>query len=189
MPDIYRAFIALTLPPPVREHLAGVQDCLSGQGVRARWVRPESMHLTLKFLGALPAETVPAVVAALTPVAGGCPPLNLTTGALGAFPSRRKARVLWMGLEGESDRVTALQQAVETALAPLGWTPEKRPFRGHLTLARAKGRGRFPDGIHTGLTQCQPAAAVTFQAAWLTLYRSRLRPEGALYDALHQWRL
>ena len=189
MPDTYRAFVALTLPPPLRAHLAGVQECLSGQGVRGRWVRPESMHLTLKFLGSLKPEAVPGVVAALEPVALACPPLALSTLGLGGFPNRRRVRVVWMGIGGESERLAGLQQSIDAALARLDWLPAKRPLKGHVTLARAKGRGPFAKDIADRLAQCEPAAALDFTADRLTLYRSRLRPRGAVYDALHQWRL
>jgi 2'-5' RNA ligase len=189
MPDVYRAFIALRLPPQVRAHLAEVQACLADRGVRARWVRPESMHLTLKFLGPLLPEKVAAVAAALDPVAAACPPLALTTAGLGGFPSQRKARVLWVGVGGERTRLVELQQAIDTALAPLAWPAEKRPFKGHLTLARAKGRGFFADDIAVRLAQCEPGAAVAFEADCLTLYRSHLDPRGAVYEALRQWRL
>lgn len=189
MPETYRAFIALTLPPAVRAHLAEIQDCLAGQGVRGRWVRPESMHLTLKFLGSVKPEALAGLVSALAPVAAACPPLALSTLGLGGFPSRRRARVLWLGIGGETDRLAALQQAIDTALAPLDWLPEKRPFKGHLTLARAKGRGRFGADIAQCLPPCEPAAEVAFDCDCLTLYRSRLLPGGAVHEVLHQWRL
>lgn len=189
MPETYRAFIALTLPPPVRAHLAEVQNCLAGQGVRGRWVRPESMHLTLKFLGSLLPEALPGLVSALAPVATACPPLALSTLGLGGFPRLGRARVLWLGIGGECDRLAALQQAIDAALAPLDWPPERRPFQGHLTLARAKGRGLFGGDAAHGLAQCEPVTGVAFTADRLTLYRSRLRPRGAVYEVLHQWRL
>lgn len=189
MPNAYRVFIALPLPPPVREHMAGVQSCLAGQGLRARWVRSESMHLTLKFLGALVPEKVATVVGALDPVAAAGRPLALATAGLGVFPNLRRARVVWLGVGGGRHHLTALQQAVDAALAPLGWPPEKRSFKGHLTLARAKGRGLFARSIADQLSLCEPADRVPFQADRMVLYRSRLEPRGAIYDKLHQWHL
>ena len=187
MPDAYRAFIALSLPEPLCEHLQGIQRCLSDHGVRARWVRPESMHLTLKFLGQLPLDKVAAVIATLDQVTDDCPPLQLTAAEVGGFPQRNRPRVLWMGIGGEHDRLRRMQQAIEAGLAPLGWLPEKRPFQGHLTLARAKGRRPLEKGVGDILTQCTPRETMTFQADCLTLFRSRLQPGGAIHNPIKQW--
>ncbi len=187
MPDAYRAFVALTLPEALREHLRDVQACLSDRGVRARWVRPASMHLTLKFLGPLPFDKVAAVIAALDPVAEDYLPLELTAAGLGGFPHPHRPRVLWMGIGGDYERLIDLQQAIEAALAALGWPPEKRPFQGHLTLARAKGRRPMEKRVGDILIRCAPREAMTFQAGRLALFSSRLQPEGAVHDKLKEW--
>lgn len=186
MTDAYRAFIAFPLPRRVLDYLAGLQHCLAAQGIRARWVRPEGMHLTLKFLGRLASEKVDAVAALLDTIAVYYAPLQLTALGLGGFPNRGRPRVLWVGIEGESVRLVGLQQDIETGLSPLGWPKEKRPFRGHLTLARAKGRRPFERHIGDLLAQCEPNEPVAFVADKLTLYRSRLRPGGAVYDKINQ---
>jgi RNA 2',3'-cyclic 3'-phosphodiesterase len=187
MPEAYRAFVALTLPEALREYLRGVQRCLSDNGVRARWVQPASMHLTLKFLGQLPLHQVAAVIAALDRVADDCPPLQLTADELGGFPHRYRPRVLWMGIGGEHERLCGLQEAIEAALATLGWSPEKRPYRGHLTLARAKGQRPLDKNVGDILTRCTPRGAMAFQADRLVLFRSRLQPGGAVHDKLKEW--
>ena len=186
MTDAYRAFIALPLPRMVLDCLSGVQHCLATQGVRARWVRPEGMHLTLKFLGRLLPEKVDAVVALLDTVAVHYAPLQLTAQGLGGFPARGRPRVLWAGIGGESERLGCLHQDIAVGLAPLGWPEEKRSFRGHLTLARTKGRRPFERHIGGLLAQCDSNEPVAFVADQLVLYRSRLRPEGAVYDKLSQ---
>lgn len=186
MTDAYRAFIAFPLPRRVLDYLAGVQNCLAAQGIRARWVRPEGMHLTLKFLGRLAPEKVDAVVAVLDTVATHYAPLQLTARGLGGFPHRGRPRVLWAGIEGQSVRLDCLQQDIETGLVPLGWPKEKRPYKGHLTLARAKGRRPFERPIGDLRAQCDPEESIVFIAEKLTLYRSRLRPGGAVYDNISQ---
>jgi len=187
MPDAYRAFIALVLPDALREHLRGVQGCLSDNGLRARWVRPASMHLTLKFLGPLPLDKVAAVIAVLDQVARGCPPLQLTAAELGGFPHLHRPRVLWLGIGGQHERLRRLQQSIEAALATLGWPPEKRPYQGHLTLARAKGRRPWDKRAGDILARCTPRKAMAFQADRLALFRSRLQPGGAVHDQLKEW--
>jgi 2'-5' RNA ligase len=145
------------------------------------------MHLTLKFLGQLPLDKVAAVIAILDKVADDCPPLQLTAAEVGGFPQRHRPRVLWMGIGGENERLHRLQQAIQTGLATLGWPPEKRPFQGHLTLARAKGRRPLERVVGDILTRCTPEEAMTFQADRLTLFRSRLRPGGAIHNPIKQW--
>jgi len=189
MSDAYRAFIALALPPAVTDFLKRVQDCLVKEGVRARWVRPEGMHLTLKFLGGLPPEKMDDLAAAVDAVVRSYTPLELTAQGLGGFPNRSRPRVLWVGIGGQSARLADLQRHLESALMPLGWLAEKRPFRGHLTLARAKGRRPLARNMADTIEQCEPEGVVPFTAARLVLYRSHLRPTGAVYEALRQWDL
>lgn len=189
MSDAYRAFIALALPPAVTDFLRQVQDCLANEGVRARWVRPEGIHLTLKFLGRLGPEKIAALAAAVDSVVSHAAPLELTAQGLGGFPNRSRPRVLWVGIGGQSESLADLQQHLENALMPLGWPPEKRPFRGHLTLARAKGRRPLAKNMADTIELCGPKGVVSFTAATLVLYRSHLMPTGAVYEALRQWDL
>jgi 2'-5' RNA ligase len=186
MSDAYRAFIALSLPRQVIAYLSKVQHCLAAEGIRARWVRPEGMHLTLKFIGPLAPEKTPAVNAVLDRAAAHYAPLQLTAQGLGGFPNRRRPRVLWVGISGETQQLERLQEDIDSGLAAIGWPGEKRPFKGHLTLARARGRRPFENGIEPILAQCAPREPFAFVADKLTLYRSRLRPEGAVYDICSQ---
>jgi 2'-5' RNA ligase len=189
MPDAYRAFIALDLPDALRDHLGRAQQCLKDQGIHARWVRPAAMHLTLKFLGQLPLEMVDPVAAALDRISAHATALQLTATGLGVFPNQSRPRVLWMGIGGESEQLMMLQRSVEEALSSLGWPEERRPFQGHLTLARVKGRRPFEKGLADMLAQCESRDALVFRADCLALYRSRLQPEGAVHDKLRRWPL
>ena len=189
MPDTYRAFIALPVPPAVVDFLKRVQDCLVGKGVHARWVRPGSMHLTLKFLGPLESARVDDVCTALEMVIAHHSALQLTVQGLGGFPNRRRPRVIWMGIGGENHRLEDLHRDIEAGLDTLGWPREKRPFRGHLTLARAKGRRPFDRSIANLWAACEPEMPLGFTAESLALYRSELKPQGAVYHKLGHWEL
>ena len=115
-----RLFVACELPPEMKAALTALQDALRRQGAPpVRWVRPEGIHLTLKFLGAVPAQRVSDICAALAPTVEGIRPLGLSLGSLGAFGGRRGARVVWVGVEGDIERVSELQRRVEAALARL----------------------------------------------------------------------
>ena len=187
--ETYRTFIALALPREVIDYLVKVQRCLKDRGARGRWVRPESIHLTLKFLGDTPVNQLESVADALDTVARSHAALELTAGGLGGFPNRRRPRVLWVGIGSDRGHLVDLQQAVDTAMASLDWPLEKRPFRGHLTIGRAKGRGVINGDIDNVLARCEPAETMGFTAGHLTLYRSLLRPDGAIYERLGQWAL
>jgi len=182
-----RLFVACELPSEMKAALTALQDALRRQGAPpVRWVRPEGIHLTLKFLGAVPAQRVTDICAALAPTVEGIPPLELSLGSLGAFGGRRGARVVWVGVEGDVERAVELQRRVETALARLGFPTEERAFSPHLTLARvpdhvgAAERERLWD--LTKALAAPEAAPVTIRE--LSLMRSILGPGGAVYERL-----
>jgi 2'-5' RNA ligase len=182
-----RLFVACELPPEMKSALSALQETLRRQGAPSvRWVRPEGIHLTLKFLGAVPSQRVASISAALAPTVEGIRPLELSLGALGTFGGRRGARVVWVGVEGDVERVAELQRRVEAALERLGFPSEHRAFSPHLTLARV------PD--HVGSTERErlwdltkalpPPAAVRVTIRELSLMRSILGPGGAVYERL-----
>lgn len=132
-----RLFIACELPVAVKAALREIQEALrTGRAAGLRWVQPEGIHLTLKFLGDVPHEKVAGIIRSLTTAVSGLPVLSLRLGQTGTFGDRRGPRVVWVDLEGEIDRLAAVQVAVEAAMVPLGFPAEGRPFSPHLTLAR-----------------------------------------------------
>jgi len=181
-----RAFIAIDLPPAVKAALADVAATLGGRVPRGvvRWVRPEQMHLTLRFLGDTPTDRLPALAAALDALAAGHAPFALRLTGVGCFPNARRPRVVWVGLGGEEAKLTALAAALEAALRPLGWPPEDRPFRAHLTLGRVKDE-QAAQGIDW--SAAVPALEVPVTA--VHLIESQLRPDGSVYTVRHTSRL
>ena len=182
-----RLFVACELPAEMKAALTALQDALRSQGAPpVRWVRPEGIHLTLKFLGEVPAQRVTNISVALAPTVEGIRPLELSLGSLGAFGGRRGARVVWVGVEGDVERVAELQRRVEAALERLGFPAENRPFSAHLTLARV------PDHVGTAererlwdLTKAlAPPRPVGVTIRELSLMRSILGPGGAVYERL-----
>ena len=181
-----RAFIAIDLPPDVKAALGGVAAEL-GQGLPrgvVRWVRPEQMHLTLRFLGDTPAERLPALYAAMDAVAAGRAPFALRLTEPGCFPNARRPRVVWVGLGGDAAALAALVAALNAALSALGLPPEDKPFRAHLTLGRVKDERAAPD---LSLSAAVPALAVPVAA--IHLIESDLRPDGPVYTKRHTSRL
>lgn len=182
-----RLFIAVELPDPMRSALATLQDELAGVVPRdvMRWVRPEGIHLTLKFLGDVPEEQCGEIETALMPAAG-LAPFTVTVRGLGCFPNFRRPRVVWVGLEGQTSALHALRDLVEREIAPLGYPTERRKFHPHLTLGRVRRRSSKHDVLELGeqLAETSVTELGQMEIASVSLMRSQLRPQGAIYSCL-----
>jgi 2'-5' RNA ligase len=179
-----RSFIAVDLPEETRDNLGRIQEQLKRSKGGVRWLKPGSIHLTLKFLGNIHPDQVNDIVAAVTHLVQNEPPLTLCAGGLGAFPSLRKPRVIWVGIQGEIERLAKLQGDLETALESLGFASEERPFRPHLTIGRVKDRRRLQRLIEA--MSAQGPEFNSFDVSEIILYKSNLRPTGAIYTKLHR---
>lgn len=186
-----RAFIALDLPPEGRSTLGYIQEQIKLSQVArwVRWVDPKGIHLTLKFLGNVAPSTVHPITQAMERASGNFGPFLVRLSTLGAFPTLARPRVIWAGLEGEVEGVNALQKKVEAALAPLGFPKEGRGFSPHLTLGRVReGAPREALGQLAMLVNSTPAsggeALPIMRLETLSLIRSQLTPQGAIYTPL-----
>ena len=180
-----RCFVAIDLPPAVRAALEDECERLRAVAPRAdvRWVRVAGMHLTLKFLGEVPEEMLAGIRNALSAAAAATPPMVLACTGLGVFPGSSKPRVVWAGITEGLQDLGRLAAAVERAVEPFGFAPERRPFRGHVTLARVRSpRGVRPLARAVEVAGCAPFGS--WSASHVVLYRSRLHPTGAVYEAL-----
>ncbi len=180
-----RSFIAIELPEETRQNLAAIQEQLKLTGAGVRWVKPSSIHLTLKFLGNVHSAQVEDIAAAAARAVRFEPAITLCAAGLGAFPSQRKPRVIWVGIQGEVERLGRIQASVESGLEPLGFAREQRSFRPHLTLGRVKERRRLQPLIDA-MTTLELPEFNSFDAAEIILYKSDLRPTGAIYTKLHR---
>lgn len=180
-----RAFIAVDVPPPVQEALGELQRGMEEVGLKARWVRPQDVHVTLAFLGNVPAEQVPELRAAMEEAAQGAGPLEVRVGGVGAFPNERWPRVIWVGFEEPTGGLAALHKRLEAALVPLGYEPEDRPFRPHLTLARIKVPARAGRVVHA-LEAHKDVDLGKITIDRIVLYQSTLKPTGPAYTVLEE---
>lgn len=178
-----RAFIAFDLPAAVIQRAAELQRDLKSRGLKLRWVRPQNMHLTVKFLGDIPPDRTAGLAQAMAQAAQAAAPLELSVQGIGVFPGMRRPRILWIGLGGQIEALGRLQADLEDALAALDIPKESRPFKAHLTLARMDRRVDAQQ-----LLQCIEAVGrfepSRFQASELILYQSDLRPQGPMYIPL-----
>jgi len=179
-----RLFVALELSEAVR---AAVRDLIGRlQRARAdiRWVRPEGMHLTLKFIGEVPEEKLEPIRAALGGVASP-QPVRLEFRELGYFPNERRPRVLWVDIEA-SDNLAPLAAQIETALEPLGIERENRDFVPHLTLGRFKS-SKGVDKLQEEIAVLTSTEFGRIETGELFLFQSKLSPAGAQYTKLERF--
>jgi len=185
--ETIRAFIAIELPAELRQQLARLQERLKADNQpRIKWINPDSIHLTLKFLGNIPISDIDRITQAMTDTAKRITPFYLGTEALGTFPNLKRVQVVWVGLSGEVDKLKQLQQIIETNLAQLGFAAERRLFKPHLTLARL-GKDVSP-GERQNLGEL--IAGTSFETGErvkvdsINLIRSQLTREGAIYSRI-----
>lgn len=198
-----RAFLAIELPEELRAKLASIQQDLKQQlgpridrQVRIAWVRPGSMHLTLRFLGDMPEELVEPLRGAINQAASAYRAIAIPLERLGVFPRPQQPRVVWAGpsegwrQNGDAERLMSLLGAIEDCCQEANFAPETRPFSPHLTLARIKeGERRVGQALAQSAVMDRPLAIGTFPIEAIVLMKSELRPTGSIYTKLWEVRL
>ena len=178
-----RSFIAIDLSDLVLQQLAALAQDLRKCDTLVGWVRTEAIHLTLRFLGNVATELIEEIKPALAEIASQTTPIHIEPAGCGAFPTIKSPRVIWVGLRGQIGPLAELGQRVEAAMVSLGFKPEERPFKPHLTLGRVKDR-RDLQTLRQILLAHRDFTAEPFDAAEVVLYKSELRPDGARYAPL-----
>lgn len=170
-------FVAVDLPPAVKEIVWSVAEAAVPSVPDARWVPRDNYHLTTKFLGHVPDERISAIGEAVARASGAMVAFGVRLGELGAFPSARRARVLWIGLEDPAGGFAAVASTCDEMLGALGFEPEKRGFTPHLTIARLRTPARvdLPAAEH---------GSPRFMVDRLTLFRSHLGRPAPRYEPL-----
>ena len=177
-----RLFIALPFATPVKQRLGEIIADLKQFDEPVRWVKAENMHLTLRFLGDTEERLLPRLRELITTLAPRYQPVEASFSALGAFPNPRRARVIWVGLSGLPDYLYELGDEIEQAVRKLGFEPEHRRFKPHVTLGRVKRDRRLrvlPDEIER-----YAMSPLAVRLDRLTLFQSTLTPDGPIYKAL-----
>jgi 2'-5' RNA ligase len=188
-----RSFIAIELTQDLLDGLIKVQDELRADEWtdEVRWVRRAGIHLTLKFLGDVPAGRIEAIGDGVAQALVGIHPFTVTAEGLGVFPNWRRPRVIWVGVGGDTEPLRVLQEQVEQAMAELGFEPERRPFHPHLTLGRVNQRAG--SGYQRRLGEALQAHDVgmvgQMRVEEVSLMRSQLNPKGAIYTQLGAYAL
>jgi 2'-5' RNA ligase len=183
MADGIRSFIAIALPQSIRHQIAEFQGELKQWNADIRWVRAESLHLTLKFLGSARPDLIEPVSRILSEITADIKPFNLTIQNVGCFPNQKNPRVIWIGI-GKHSSLELIAEALNVQLEALGFSREQRPFKPHLSIGRVRSLKR----IQPVLTRLfsHGFAVQSFSVDSVLLMKSDLKPEGAEYTVLHK---
>ena len=179
-----RLFIALEIPVAVRENLAALLKSLQAISPETGWVRPENLHLTLKFMGEVPETKLAAIRSALAGVRSD-QPTTVDFRGLGFFPNEKRPRVFWAGIEA-SPNLKTLAAEIDRATEKLGIPREQRPFAPHLTLARFEPP-ELPEKLRSAIQENAAREFASFRTNQYLLIESKLKPSGAGYTTLESF--
>lgn len=184
-----RAFIAIETSEEIKDALARVEAHLKYSGADVKWVKPEMIHLTLKFLGEITDEKCGEVKLALDTVAGATKPFDIALKDVGAFPKLEHPRVLWVGLDKGAPETIRIANHIEDALSNAGFTKEDRPFSPHLTIGRVRSSlnyEKLKEKISSASTQIRLSGISPHSVTSIILFQSTLTPQGPVYTKLHE---
>lgn len=184
-PQGVRSFIAIEIPQAAKELLAALSGRLRVPEVRATWVKPENMHLTLRFLGHIEPGRLETLAAELKIAYQGREPFELHIRETGAFPNTRKPSVIWAGLEPLEGPLAEVQAIAGRAACDIGLPPDKKTFRAHLTLARIRN-ARTAQPLMARLEQERDFDGGGFSVCAVSLFASKLTPQGPVYQRLEE---
>jgi RNA 2',3'-cyclic 3'-phosphodiesterase len=182
MEDI-RAFLAIELPEETKIKLNQLEDQFKIKRLNVKWVDPENIHLTLKFLGNISVDSIPKIQEIMEEAALEIAPFKIGVNGVGVFPNVQRVQIIWAGLNGELDKLIQLQKLIDTGMSRLGFIPESRPFTAHITIARMRDEARDSERETAG----KLAGVTLFEAPFfivksVNLMRSQLRREGPIYS-------
>lgn len=184
-----RSFLAFELPPDMNDVVCRVSDELKRSSLRVRWVKPENIHLTVVFLGSIAPEELPSILESTGSVCRCQGPFKLMIRGMGRFGNRRHPRVLWLGLDGDVKEMGAFRDELQDTLEPFGVQREKRAFNPHLTLGRFSKGARSSEELDGLMAVYESLTSPVCTLDKLALFRSDLRPDGAVYTQLAEWPL
>ena len=176
-----RIFIGAELPGRLRSELFEVSNQLKTSIESARWVARDNIHLTLKFLGSITEEQLADIESVLAAKAGVFKRFSFACGALGAFPNQKRARVLWAGIDKGAREFIELSKLVNTALEPLGFERDDKPFKPHITLARLNPPKSIEQPLRTVPEASYQGRSVPLEG--ITIFQSHLKPTGVEYTS------
>ncbi len=184
-----RSFLAFELPGEMKSIVSQVSQGLRPFPLNVRWVRETNIHLTVVFMGEVPSEQLESIEETVSRVCQASGPFHIWLKGVGLFPGMRKPRVLWIGVEGDIERLGEFRDALQEGLVPFGVKEERRPFRPHLTLGRFKKGGKGDRALVQALDRFEGLTSPRETLSELALFKSELKRDGAVYTRLKAWPL
>jgi RNA 2',3'-cyclic 3'-phosphodiesterase len=179
-----RCFIAIEIPDAVKREIAEVADILKKYDADIKWVNVENLHVTLKFLGSTPEESVPEIRESLFKAVSSFQPFYIKIKGTGVFPNRKFPRVIWVGVENR-ETLPKLAADIDVSVSLLGYKKEEREFKPHLTLGRVRSR-KGTASVVNELDNFRDQAFGSFIVDRIRLMRSELKPKGPEYSCLYE---
>ncbi len=184
-----RSFLAFELPPAIKNEVARISVEVKKTGLDAGWVKPDNIHLTIVFMGDVNEKAIPEIISSIDNSVSKHKPFNITLGGMGLFPDIKRPRVLWLGLNGEVERLGALRDDLQKPLEAYGIEQEKRAFRPHLTLGRFRKQVKDRDTLKKVIDEYRDILEPDGVLNELILFKSELKPGGSVYTRIHSWPL
>ena len=184
-----RSFLAFELPHDVREKVTKISGEVKITGLNARWIKPGNIHLTVIFMGNMDEKDIPDIISAIDNVTCGYKTFDISLGGMGLFPDIRRPRVIWLGLNGDIDRLSSLRDDLQKPLESFGIKQEKRPFKPHLTLGRFRKPVKDRALLKKVIEEYRDIREPEGKLQELVLFKSELNPGGAVYTLIHSWPL
>ena len=184
-----RSFLAFELPPEIREQIRGVSRELQKLTLPVRWVKVENIHLSIIFLGSVDEAKIDDIKGKANVVVKRFSIFKTRLNGVGVFPDWRRPRVVWISLNGEIERLSNLRDELQTELKVLGFRPEKRPFKPHLTIGRFKGLADRDEELKWVLDRYHDLISDLHSLNELVLFKSDLKPDGPVYTKMASWPL
>jgi 2'-5' RNA ligase len=184
-----RSFLAFELPPEIKTVVTRVFEDSRRSTLDVRWVRPEGIHLTVVFMGNIKPGDLEAMGNEIGKVCSDFSPFQIALKGIGCFPNSRNPRVVWLGLAGDVERMSRFRDRLQEQLLPFGIQEEKRPFKPHLTLGRFKKALRDEGSLRKLMEKHEALTSPVCTLDEFMLFRSDLKPGGAVYTKMLSWPL
>jgi len=179
-----RSFLAFELPEEIKTIVARVSGEMRKTALDVRWVKPEFIHLTVVFMGDIQPEQISPMGEELRAVCSGYRPFRISLKPMGCFPNSRSPRVIWLGIDGDLDRMSRFRDQLQEVLSPFGIKREERTLRPHLTLGRFRKPGKRQTELDRLLAAYRVLSSPSCTLGDLVLFRSDLKPGGAVYTKM-----
>ncbi len=184
-----RSFMAFELAPEIREQIRTISTELQKTRIPVRWVKVDNIHLTIIFLGSVDEDKIDDIKEKVNSAVKRFPIFKIRINGVGVFPNWRRPRVIWVGLNGEIERLSKFRDELQAELKVLGLKEEKRPYRPHLTIGRFKGPSNKDEELKWIIDRYHDISSDLQYLDELILFKSDLKPDGPIYTKMAAWPL